>query len=84
MRQQQSFIWNATNVTHALRKQLVDFFVSYGARVRIVYLDAPLDTILHRNRSRVASVPEAVINKLLDKLDIPDATEAHMVDWEST
>ncbi len=83
MRQQQSFVWNATNVTRALRRQLVDFFVSYGARVRIVYLDAPLAIILRRNRSRSASVPETVMNKLLDKLDVPDMTEAHMVLWES-
>ena len=84
MRQQQSFAWNATNVTRALREQLVDFFVSYGARVRIVYLDAPLAMILRRNKSRSASVPETVMSKLLDKLDVPDITEAHMVLWEST
>jgi predicted kinase len=84
MRQQQSFVWNATNVTRALREQLVDFFVSYGARVRIVYLDAPLAMILRRNKSRSASVPETVMSKLLDKLDVPDMTEAHMVLWEST
>lgn len=83
MRRQQAFVWNATNVTRALRAQLVDFFVSYGARVRIVYLDAPLATILSRNKSRSASVPEAVIGKLLAKLDVPDMTEAHEILWES-
>jgi predicted kinase len=83
MRQQQSFAWNATNVTRMLREQLVDFFVSYGARVRIVYLDAPLAMIFHRNKNRSASVPETVMSKLLDKLDVPDMTEAHMVLWES-
>lgn len=83
MRRQQPFVWNATNVTRILREQLVDFFVSYGARVRIVYLDAPLAVLLHRNKNRSASVPEAVINKLLDKLDVPDLTEAHAVLWES-
>ncbi|MBO0794476.1 MAG: ATP-binding protein, partial [Ktedonobacteraceae bacterium] len=83
MRGQQSFVWNATNVTRALREQLVDFFVSYGARVRIVYLDASLETILSRNRGRAASVPENVIDKLLDKLEVPDSGEAHVVLWES-
>ncbi len=83
MRQQQSFAWNATNVTRTLREHLVNFFVSYGARVRIVYLDAPLAMILRRNKSRSASVPETVMSKLLDKLDVPDLTEAHMVLWES-
>jgi predicted kinase len=83
LRQQQPFVWNATNVTRALREQLVNFFVSYGARVRIVYLDAPLETILRRNRSRAARVPDAVMNKLIDKLDVPDMAEAHVVLWES-
>ncbi|MBO0778307.1 MAG: ATP-binding protein, partial [Ktedonobacteraceae bacterium] len=83
MRRQQSFVWNATNVTRALREQLVDFFVSYGARVRIVYLDASLETILSRNRGRAASVPENVIDKLLDKLEVPHSGEAHIVLWES-
>lgn len=81
LRQQQSFVWNATNVTYPLRQSLVEFFASYGARVRIVYLDAPFPTILQRNRSRAASVPEAVIYKLLNKLDMPDATEAQRVDF---
>ncbi len=79
MRQQQCFVWNATNVTRMLREQLTSFFVSYGARVRIVYLDAPLETILRQNRDRTARVPETVINKLLHKLDVPDLTEAHTV-----
>jgi predicted kinase len=82
MRQQQSFTWNATNVTRPLREQLVNFFASYRARVRIVYLDAPLEMILGRNKKRSASVPETIMNKLLDKLDVPDMTEAHMVQWE--
>jgi len=78
--QQQPFVWNVTNVTRALREQLVNFFVSYGACVRIVYLDAPLETIVRRNRNRAACVPEAVMNKLIHKLDM---AEAHVVLWES-
>lgn len=83
MRQQQDFVWNATNVTHMLREQLIDFFVSYGARVCIVYLDAPLETIMHRNSNRANVVPDAVINDLLERLEVPDLTEAHTLLWES-
>ncbi|GCE17626.1 AAA family ATPase [Dictyobacter kobayashii] len=81
MRQGQSFVWNATNTTHLLRRQLIDFFISYKARVHIVYLEAPYDVIIKRNHERSASVPVAVIDKLLNKLEIPDITEAHQVDW---
>ena len=83
MRQQQSFVWNATNVTRMLREPLIQLFTSYGARVRIVYLDAPLGEILRRNKNRAANVPEAVIKKLVNKIDVPDLTEADTVLWES-
>jgi tRNA uridine 5-carbamoylmethylation protein Kti12 len=36
---------------------------------------------LQRNRSRSAIVPEKVIHKLFARLDIPDRTEAHQVEW---
>ncbi len=81
MRKKESFIWNATNVTRMMRQHLVDLFVSYGARVRIVYLDAPFDVLLKRNSNRPDSVPERMIYKLLGKLEVPDVTEAHSVDW---
>ena len=44
-------------------------------------LPVPLEEILQRNRSRTATVPEAVIRKLAARLDIPDITEAHQVEW---
>jgi predicted kinase len=78
LRAQQSFIWNATNVSRMLRQQLIDLFLSYRAKVHIVYIDAPLSTILQRNRQRKEQVPEHVIYKLLGKLDIPDVTEAQI------
>jgi putative nucleotidyltransferase with HDIG domain len=76
-----SFVWNATNTTKQMRQQLIDFFASYRSRIRIVYLEVPMAEILKRNRSRTAAVPEAVIQKLLDRLDVPDITEAHQVEW---
>jgi predicted kinase len=63
-----------------MRQQLINFFAAYQARIRIVYLEVPLEEILQRNRSRTAQVPEAVIQKLAARLDIPDITEAHQVD----
>lgn len=76
-----SFVWNATNTTKQMRQQLIDFFASYRSRIRIVYLEVPMDEILKRNRSRAAAVPETVIQRLADRLDIPDLTEAHQVEW---
>ncbi len=73
-------MWNATNTTKQMRQQLINFFAGYRARIRIVYLEVPLEEILRRNRERAAAVPEAVIQRLANRLDIPDITEAHQVD----
>jgi putative nucleotidyltransferase with HDIG domain len=81
LRTQQPFIWNATNVTRAGRSRLIDLFYTYGARVHIVYCDAPRVTIMRRNRARRESVPEQVIDRLARHLEVPDATEAHSVEW---
>ncbi len=84
LRAGQPFIWNATNITRLLRRQLVDFFTSYHARVHIVYLDAPLEVILRRNAARPRQVSEQVIWQMVRKLEVPDITEAQRVQWIST
>ena len=84
LRRRQPFVWNATNVTRRIRDPLVDTFLSYGARVRIVYVDAPLEVILRRNRQRPAPVPEAVIQRLAAQTEPPDLGEAHVVTWVET
>lgn len=81
LRQETSFVWNATNVSRRLREGLVDLFTSYHARVRIVYLELPWSTLLRRNRSRADRVPEPVLHKLAARLEVPASTEAHRVDW---
>ncbi len=81
LRQKQNFIWNATNTTRQMRQQLIDLFVSYKAKIRLVYLEAPLEEILERNSQRNQPVPENIIEKLAGRLDIPDPTEAHQVEW---
>jgi len=81
LRHRQSFVWNATNLTRALRSQLIDFFTGYHARVRIVYVEAPFATVLLRNRHRQYPVPQTVIERFVTKLELPDPTEAHEVTW---
>ncbi|RYZ34081.1 MAG: HD domain-containing protein, partial [Sphingobacteriales bacterium] len=38
LRKGQNFVWNATNITKAMREQLVELFVTYKAYVKIVYV----------------------------------------------
>jgi len=80
LRQQRSFIWNATNITHMMRRRVIDLALAYHARTRIVYVEAPFAEILSRNRARPASVPEEIIYRLLDKLEMSEVGEAHRVE----
>lgn len=52
LRKGQEFVWNATNITRQMRAQLIDLFVDYGAKVKIVYLEQPYHIWRQQNKSR--------------------------------
>lgn len=83
LRKHQSFVWNATNLSSQMREALINLFETYHAHVRIVYLETEWQTMLERNRSREAIVPQAVIEDMLGKLVLPEAYEARNVEWLS-
>lgn len=71
------FAFNATNITRQMRGRWIELFADYKARVEIVYLEPPLRTILSQNKRRTRTVPETVIQRLLEKLEPPTITECH-------
>ena len=75
------FIWNATNIVKPIRSGLVRLFAAYHARIRIVDLEVPLAQVLRQNRDRTTQVPEVVIHRYRDRLEIPDLTECHRLDY---
>jgi predicted kinase len=81
LRRGRPFVWNATNVSRVLRDECVGLFAAYKARVRIVYVEVPSDVLAAQNRGRPAPVPAAVVERLLDRWEVPDRTEAHQVDY---
>ena len=81
LRGHQPFVWNATNITRDMRGQIVNLFETYGARVRIVYLETDWKTLHERNLNREAQVPPSVIDRMLSRLSPPLPTEAHSVEW---
>ncbi|MBQ9116349.1 MAG: AAA family ATPase [Clostridia bacterium] len=83
LRKKQSFVWNATNTTSMMRSKQITLFEQYNASVRTVFLETDWSTQLGRNRSRKAEVPEAVLHKLLSKLEIPERYECETVCWET-
>ncbi|MES2454883.1 MAG: AAA family ATPase [Bacteroidota bacterium] len=79
LRMKKSFVWNATNVTLQMRSQLIELFLTYKAHVKLVYVEVPYQQLMKQNKNREAMVPELVMEKLIDKLEVPKAWEAHEV-----
>jgi len=81
LRQRKSFVWNATNISRQVRGESLRLFADYNAHIRIVYVEASPEVLFPRNRQRPAPVPEQVLERLIDRWEVPDRTEAHQVDW---
>ena len=81
LRDRQPFIWNATDLTKDIRKQLTGLFERYGARVRIVYLETAQQTRKARNAERYDAVPEEAVAGMLGKTVLPTPEEAQTVEW---
>jgi predicted kinase len=81
LRRGEPFVWNATNVSKDLRNMTLTLFASYQARMRIAYLEAPPDVLTQRMRQRGRVVPARVIERMLDRWEVPDRTEAHEVHY---
>ena len=72
-----SFAFNATNLLRQTRQRWLELFAAYDARIELVYVEPPWQTILRQNRRRDRPVPESVIRALADKCEPPTWTEAH-------
>jgi predicted kinase len=81
LRNKQSFVWNATNLTRQLRAESIRLYAEFNARTRIVYREVSSDRLFYQNRQRRNRVPVSVIERLLDRWETPDRTEAHQIDW---
>ncbi|MGD9162968.1 MAG: AAA family ATPase, partial [Desulfobacteraceae bacterium] len=81
LRQKQSFIFNATNLSRDVRNKWTSLFHDYKARITIIYLEVPYNQLLAQNQNRDFSVPHHVIGKLIKKWEIPGFEEAHEVDF---
>jgi putative nucleotidyltransferase with HDIG domain len=84
LRQQQNFVWNATNITRPMRGQLVNLFTTYKAYVTIVYVEAPYYQLYTQNPDAENYIPASIIERLAARLEVPIETEAHEVIYSIT
>jgi predicted kinase len=80
LRRSESFVWNATNLSQEMRGPLIDLFTAYKARVRIVYVEASHDRLFVQNRERPKAVPVSAIERMMERWEVPDPTEAPSVE----
>lgn len=81
LRTKRPFVWNATNLSRQVRGDSLRLFCDYRAFIRIVYVEVPYERLLQQNRMRRRRIPERVIDRLIDRWEVPDQSEAHAVDW---
>src|SRR5580704_12473127 len=81
LRQERSFVWNATNMTRQIREQCLSLFADYKARLRSVYVEVAEATLFLQNSDRASVVPRKVMDRLVSRWEVPDLTEAHDVQW---
>lgn len=77
-----SFVWNATNITRSMREQLIALFLTYKAKVKIVYVEVPYAQLRLQNREREHAVPMPALERMIDKLEVPSQDEAHTVIYQ--
>lgn len=81
LRNQTTFVWNATNLTRIYRDRITSLAHNYNASVRVVYLETEWSENLRRNSARAAVVPQHALEKMLLKFEPPTFVEAERVEW---
>lgn len=71
MREKNSFVFNATNLTVETRDKWISLIESYGGKSVIYYIEVPYKDLLKQNANREHKVPEKVVEKMISRLEIP-------------
>jgi putative nucleotidyltransferase with HDIG domain len=80
LRAGESFVFESNALTRTLRSQLVNLAMDYGARVRILHVEATPEVRDRWNADREEAVPLEAFLPVLDRWEFPAAVEAHRVE----
>jgi len=84
MRQKKDFVYNGTNITRDNRGKWISLFEDYGGKVVIEYIEVPYKTLFSQNHNRDFKVPENIIEKMINKLEVPFHEEACTINYNVT
>ena len=80
LRRREPFVVNATHLSMQMRARTLDRIHGYGGTVRVLYFEAPLKELLSRNTARNSTLPNAKIETMARRWEVPGLTEAAYVD----
>ena len=72
-------VWNATNLSRAIRGALVNLFSSYRAKTTIIYFETTEVEARRRNATRERHVADKAIARMMGHWEPPDVMECHDV-----
>lgn len=75
------FIWNATNLSIEMRNKVKRLFSNYNAKIHMVYIESDYNKMLYQNKNREHSVPETVIQNMMDCWELPTLRECHKLTY---
>lgn len=81
LRRDEPFVWNATSISREQREPIIALAAEYNFRTRIVYVEVPCQVQQKQNKSRAQQVPDAAIQRMIHRWEIPDETEAHTIKY---
>lgn len=86
LRSHQTFIWDATCLSHDARRKIVGLAKDYGAFASVVYLECGDEERTRRNASREERkrVPDTVMERMKEHVEPPTFDEAHDAMWIPT
>lgn len=86
LRAARPFVWSATNLSRMVRGQVIDLLADYGARVRIIGVEATAAEIERRDRERPLGerVPLAARQRMLRRWEAPGLEECHQLERVSS
>ncbi len=80
LRRGEPFVWNATNLSREQRERCLGLLADYRARIELVYCEAEHAELIRRNAEREPPFPGAVLERLLERWEVPDLSEAHRLE----
>lgn len=86
LRAARPFVWSATNLSRLVRGQVIDLLADYGARVRIVSVEATPAELERRDRERPLAerVPASARTRMLRRWETPGLDECHRLELAGT